>query len=795
MSRLQGDYGNLVHGVSNQPDERKFKGQCREQINCRSNLMKGLERRAGFVYVGDLLSDGVDLTGAKWVSQERGDGDAFITAYANDTPVIFDLNAITQTFAFDTQAVADYYTSDGGNDKSYGVSSVLDTTYITNRNVIPTGDDDVDEPTDLTAIFYVQFNTMGQGTQIEIDTATGANNDYNATVFDGFVSVTDGVPDPTQSIRTREYSGAYHAEAWASNRAGVTSFNNWARVIGSAKCTIVLGGDKLSLLDARSIFAVELLPPYAHDGDIVEIQEGAGEDANKGWFQAESNDGSTGVMAEVKWIEVSAPGSTGVLHANTMPHRINRDSAGDFTMVAIDWDERLVGYGDTNPYPSFITNEVPIEAIGLFQNRVFLAGGEIIHFSATEYYEDFWNSSAFYNTDSDPFEVYADTDELNIIKFAEQFDGDLIFFSRNGQFSLSGAETHTYKSSLIQSVSQYKSDLTGNPVLAGDNIYFATNYGNYAGVREYYTESITATKRARPVTDHVQDYIGGAISHMATSSNLDVLIALADDKTDAFLYEWRWQEQTKAQSSWGKWRLEHGFQFEWVGFIGSELFAVVSHEILGYQLWSMKWDDPIVLGLNFPVRLDGRFAVTGVTYDANTGMSSWTTSGFGYDADDLLFVEGPESEDPGFVVGYTKTAPHAYECEGDIAGVTLIAGLTYETSYSIPSPVMRDSEGVAMGWERLQLSQLALHFSSVGQVEFEIADDRDRVRTLNYNNRRMGNLDNRVSYVNIAESSWTIPVRKRSTSVDLRLFTSDITPFVLRGIEWFGEFKQKGKRV
>ena len=130
-------------------------------------------------------------------------------------------------------------------------------------------------------------------------------------------------------------------------------------------------------------------------------------------------------MSEVSWDETIAPGSSGVFDASTMPHRLVRGVGDVFVLEPIPWKDRQVGDKDSNPYPTFIQAGTPINNLGVFQNRLFSTSSETVLLSASDAFFDLWRESAFYNTDADPFERFADTKELNILQYAEEFDGDL----------------------------------------------------------------------------------------------------------------------------------------------------------------------------------------------------------------------------------------------------------------------------------------------------------------------------------------------------------------------------------
>lgn len=802
MSNLiQGDFGNLIHGVSQQPDERKLKGQVRGQKNCRSNVKRGPEKRAGFELVGELTNNDYGLLEhSKWLLQESGDGSAYLVGLGRFSPAVWDIEANRLPFTFGSGAEA-YYThalTDPQGDLTH--QSVLDTVFLSNRNFIPTGFDFADSEADLQDIIFMDFGTFQPGTKIQITISAGIG--YTYTVFDGYVTVnpSSGVPDAVQKLKTEEYNGSFHTAKWAVDENNkVTAFNNWVRIFNGGTTRIVKGGDVIKMVSVKEIKAIEKLPPYAHNGDIAQVREGTGEENNKGWFKAVALNGRNNEMTEVKWEETISPGSRGEMNANTMPHRIVRDAQDNFSMIANDWDLRKTGGPNSNPYPSFITNGVPITAIGLFQNRLFLTSGEGINLSTTDEFYNLWNESAFFLTDADPFEALADTDEINVLRYAQSFDGDLVFFSDNAQFIMSGEHNHTYADSFVQPASQYKSDLTADPVSAGDVLFFGINYGNYGGLREFYVADFNATRKARPITQHVDELIPGNIRVLTASKTIDVLACLASEgpQNVAYFYEYLRDDLEAVQQAWSEWELPDECDFEWIGFSGATLYAVVRVRLHNgtytYQLWKMKYDDPSSNhGINFPIRLDGRFETTAV-YDSLTDLSTITPP---YFKEDIVFVEGPESDDPGFEPhAFFDTGTGEYTVDGDISAMTLIGGMRFMSEIEFAMPTVKDHEGNTMAIDRLNMGRMYLHFTTVGEVGITISDGHGRSKELNYNNRRTNHLNNLPSYIPVDSSTWAFSVRKNMDGLSIKLYSDSVTPFTIRAVEWKGSRTQKGRRV
>lgn len=817
VDNVNGSFGNCIHGVSQQSDLLMFKGQAKEQINVRNNLTRGLEKRAAFRYKGTLMPDtanGGALANAKWFFQNNGDGKRFLIALDETRPAIFNVDSEmgeinAQPFTFEDGSQTYYQDSLTDPKTQFGKSTILDTTFLTNRNVVPEGDDANDNITDPTHVVYLRFKTFNPGVEIQITWGNGSYS-YSKTVFAGFVQVNvdssgNQTPSSSDTGRTKEYSGAFHAAAMGA-LTGATAYNYFVRLEGTyaENVKIVKGGDYIELIDNQDIESIATLPPFAETGDVCVVQEGKDEESNVTYFEASRKGGGSG-FGEVTWSEIAAPGSSGVLLRETMPHVLKRDTSDNFTLSQYSWRDRMVGDYNSNPYPSFVTEKSPIQDIGIFQNKLFLSAGEKIIASATDVYEDLWKESAAYVTDADPFEVFANTEDLNIIKFSSQLDGDLIVFSANGQFFMSGETVQTYATASLDAIGSYKSDLNASPVASGKSIFFATNYGNFAGLREFYTDAFTDNKRADSITDHVNAYIPGRISHIASSTNLDVLGVLNDSNPDTlWVYQWRYEKQEKQQSAWCKWQLcsqdeNEEFAFEWAQFLDSEFYAVVRHTVNGetnYELWVMDWDDPPgTHGLGFSVRLDGQFTIDAgdLVYDEIKDRTEVPTP---YQSLQFTMIDGADSSTPGFDnYAYRDEEDGKWYIKGEITN-SLIAGTLYRGYHQFPRPVPKGQDEQPMNLDRLQVSHINFTFSLVGEIEFIVGQEGvGEIGRESFNNRSVNRYNNLPSYIPYEGDEWFPAVRERAKELTIALESWSYVGFIMIAAEWRGKYIGRTKRI
>ena len=82
MSTITQRIPNLLLGISQQPDNRKFPGQLRDSVNAFPDYALGLLKRPGGQYVTELYNAS---TSGKWFSILRDAQEKYVAQYDNNT--------------------------------------------------------------------------------------------------------------------------------------------------------------------------------------------------------------------------------------------------------------------------------------------------------------------------------------------------------------------------------------------------------------------------------------------------------------------------------------------------------------------------------------------------------------------------------------------------------------------------------------------------------------------------------------------------------------------------------------
>lgn len=796
MAYVTTSYGRPIQGVSQQPDRIRLEGQCTLQENFIPDVVKGLTKRPATYFVGKIADKAVSSM-AKFHSYDRGDESYFMFIEPQSTSIsVFNAKGEQQVVNGDVA-----YISCAEPSKQLDMRTIGDFTFITNKTVPVKMTSDKSPEQSTTGIVYCQYASYGKEYKVMAGDSTLAT----------FKTPDGSDPSHIYEVATdnvaRKLYQQIHGDPAASPPTPANPDYDAEIHNNVIYITKRDGGDfKLSTSDSQkgedliaakgSVKSVNQLPPIAPDGFVLRITGEGKSTKDDYWLKAVvSND------SKVRWVETVQPGILIAFDADTMPHVLVRESisggVATFTLKKADWDTRQVGGEDSNPLPSFIdeANPTPIQATGVFQNRLFFLSGEAWVASRSNLFFNFWRESTQAEVDTDPIDGYADTDRVNNLYQYQILNGSLAIFADQAQFIIDGSKPVTKANLTLQQVTAYPNNVHVQPQAGGENIFFAYDASGYTGIRELFTDNYTDTKKAYPITDYVSKYLSGQCIQLLASANFNSMMVRTDASlSEVYVYDWLWQAEQKVQSAWHKWILDGDVLF--LFYLEDRMYAVYSKDGKTYIDYLHMVNDPADTGLDYSIKLDHKLTVTAV-YD--NSRKTYTMQ-LPFVRDDVVFTVGTG--------GYSTLSGSAFvatnlgggkwettERISDQSNLSVVCGIKYKSRYIPTQPVVKDMRDRVIGLDSIIMSNMYVHYELTGFLEMLVKPKQGQLREYRFFGRWMGSANNLVGSPKLENGTYRAPIRQRAEDLQITIQSDSHYPLTVRDIEIDGTFHQRGQRI
>ena len=797
MAYVTTSYGRPIQGVSQQPDRIRLEGQCTLQENYIPDVVKGLTKRPSTYLVGKIADHSISSF-SKFHAYDRGDESYFMCVEPmTNTVKVFNSEGEPQV----VDGTVPYIESMEPW-KQLDMRTIGDFTFITNKTVPVRMSNEKSPAQSTMGIVYCQYATYGKTYKIMADgevIATYTTKD-GADSSDIKDVATDNIAlqlykqihgDPAATPTPIPANPSYEAELH-DNVIYITKRNG-----GDFKLTTSDSQKGEDLIAAKgSVKSVNQLPPIAPDGFVLRITGEGKSTKDDYWLRADVTNDS-----KIRWVETVQPNILISFDATTMPHVLIRESitggVATFTLKPADWDKRQVGGEDSNPIPSFIDedNPLPIQATGVFQNRLFFLSGEAWIASRSNLFFNFWRESTQAEVDTDPLDGYADTDRVNNLYQYQILNGSLAIFADQAQFIIDGSKPVTKSNLTLQQVTAYPNNIYAQPQAGGENIFFAYDASGFTGIRELFTDNYTDTKKAYPITDYVSKYIDGKCIQLLASSNFNSMMVRTDAKpSEVYVYDWLWQAEQKVQSAWHKWIFDGNVLF--LFYQDDYLYIVYSKGNNTYVDYLHMVNDPSDYGIDYSIKLDHKVAVTAV-YDRQLKTYSIQLP---YDRSDVVLTVGQGGYETmigsAFVASYGGNGSWTTsERISDEKDLTVVCGIKYKSRYIPTQPVVKDVRDRVIGLDSIIMSNMYVHYELTGFLEMVVKPKQGQAREYRFFGRWMGSANNLVGSPILENGSYRAPIRQRAEDLQITIQSDSHYPLTIRDIEIDGTFHQRGQRI
>lgn len=780
--KVDGALKSLLQGVSQQPLRDRLTGQCSLQENMRSDPIKGLSRR-GATELIELLFTSSAHRG--WHDFETKAGVPHLAMFHDTTVKVCDLNGVFKTVTVDADAQA--YLTGSTPLKAHTTGN---NTYVVNRERTVTMDND-------SAPYYNQGT--GVFTAGIVQVLGGMYARTYTIAIDGVTVSTYLTPDGSDPLHAPFVQTHNIAQALFTSLVEPPGFTSYLKddlifIQNDNDTPFNLtvkdneGNTNIKAL-TNTVARVEDLPKYAPHLYTVRVAEKA-DPLLDTWFKFIITGTETSPVPsftyfgnEGYWQECVAPNTKLTLTNSTMPHVLVHDPVTDtFRFRRETWAKRAAGTTTSNPDPSFVNNK--INAVGEFQSRLLFLSGDKLVGSRIDKMTDFWFGSVTAQVDTDPIDIGSKSD-ASILMDMVQHNKDLAIFSDTAQFIVSGRSKLTPANAAMTLTTAFEADLTAVPVSNGKDICFATKFGRFVGIREFFALGSSDKNDSREITQHVQSYIPGTATRLTASANYGTLLVHTGESNVVSMYQYIWQGEDKIQSAWSK--LIFNIPVVW-SFFSGEVVYIIYRTGDTYYLARMSLDVQASIGIDYHVHTDMQFDVPNVNTQFILPYAFLANQ-------DLILVQGAGCPNPGLVVPIESIVGNVVTMKYDMLGGDVIAGVRTKARFVPTNPMVKDQDGVKIGTGDLTINQWLITVQDTGFITGKALTKWGDGEPVDFNARIVGDIDNVVGEQPLIDYTWHMPFGYNADLAEIELSNDTHLPTNILDIEWEGQYNKRGKRI
>ena len=786
---------NLISGVSQQPWNVRLPTQAEEQVNCQSSVTDFLKRRPATRHLARIR----DITAANGIACHhinRDDTEQYIVMADATGIYIFDLEGNAKTVSITGTGAAGYLAAAATTpNRDLRFLTINDYTFVLNRRVTVKPLPDLSPKRPPEAIVFIKQASYNTTYSINLNGTA-----YSTTTEDG-VAPAD---QPADKLSSLDICNAL-AQQLPKETFSVQTSNStiWIRRHDGGDFTVKVQDSRsnthMSVCKGK-VQRFSDLPTVAPRGFITEIVGDASSSFDNYFCVFEPSDAGD-AFGSGTWKETVKPGIPCKLDPATLPHALIRQADGTFTFGPLKWGERSCGDETSAPFPSFVGRT--LNGLFFYRNRLSFLSGENVVMSEVGEFFNFFLTTVTTLVDSDVVDVAASHTKSSILHHAVTFSGGLLLFSDQSQFVLEHDTVLSNATVSVKPVTEFEASMRAAPVSSGKTVFFATDKGEWGGVREYITLPDNSDQNdASDITAHVPRYVRGGISRLECSTNEDMLLVLSDQKrTSLWLYKYFWNGSEKIQSAWSRWDM---------------CGEVLSAAILNTGIYLiMQYGDGIYLekmditpgykdeGETFEYCLDRKITERDVTLGAYDAINKTTAITLPYDIPAgytpvvVTRTGGPDA--PGNLLRRVDvTGPRTLTVEGpDAHGKKLFIGIPYTSSYTFSTFAIRegDNKGNVVTTGRLQLRRLTLNCSNTGFLHMHVTPKFRPTSTYTFTGRELGHGTNIIGAIPLYTGTISFPILSLNTQAEVKAESDSFLPFALVNASWEGFYNTRNARV
>ena len=495
------------------------------------------------------------------------------------------------------------------------------------------------------------------------------------------------------------------------------------------------------------------------------------------------------------WNETVKPGVSQGLDNSTMPHKLVRTSANNFTFSAITYDNRTVGDDTTNPSPGFIGKKL---TYGFFaNNRLGFLAGDTVTLSQPARGENFFNyfvNSAQVQTEADPIDLKCVSLRPVALTAAVPVSQGVVLFSQQQQFMLfSDTGILSPSQAVIKSISNYEVDPIVPPTENGTNITFINKTTDYCRVFGMQTQGQGASPLFVDLGKTVTQYIPQSVSAMFSDTQNSFIGLYGQTSNKIYFYRSYGEGEQTLMRAWYSWEMPGNVQF--FATDTDSMIAVVKGDqqmtLLTSQLNALPTSTTTVSG---NPSFDFMVAPTSKTYDVATKTTKLFVPFELISNLTPICVQDATtgSTQSGLFLTPTTSSTggnHFILTGKDYSSLNWKVG--YKLNFSVELPRVYYRSGDFVDYTAyLTVARMLFSVGLSGEVEFKVTANKEAEKTT------AGIIFNTgyspLDQVPIEDRNlFTVPINQRNTSYSLKVFSD--TPYIvsLNSAMWEGNYATK----
>lgn len=790
--RFKKGVANLIQGVSEQSDFLRDDSQVTGMNNFIPDAAEGLTKRLGTRYLGTLPADIPENSKVHLI--DRDEFEKYLLVITPSKVRVFDTTGTERTVTNST----DPYIQTANPERDLAILTVADHTWIVNKTRETATEKLPQQYWDqsqgmvfvkqggysITYKIFLKVEGAAWAEAREFKTTTG----YKEST----TSPPELDPEALEKITTTYIAGELN-KSWTATpeleyyhvvHGNLIHIERRDGKPFSIRTEDGLGDAGIRPLKV-STTSVTDLPAEGIEGFRIKITGAVSTDSDDyyvAYTHRNKDKADPQVNTSGAWLECEGFGQREKPLASTMPHILESNADGTFTLRAIDWKERNAGDSESNPQPSFTDNR--INDVFFYSNRLCFLTDETVIFSRANDYHNFYRRSVRSLLPDDVIDIQPDTDRITFFHSASTFQGNLYLISSHIQFKLTNTGALTPSNIQIRPMSYFHIPPDVSAVSSGKLMFIPEMRMGYSGIREFYLDTINEMEDSTDATSHVPSYIEGRIDQLAISIGKDTLLVRTDKDnkahTELYMHRFLWRGNEKLQAAWSKVTFNAPVKY-FINFDNKFLLVLKRNGLLVVEEWSpavSSFDLQDRLLHNLPARLDSLEYVP-----KGDWIKQWTAN---HKAPLIAFtLQGDiiETQKDGW--------DQLINLQTEKALQDFIIGYGYTAAVTLTKLRLKDKQGKPILDTRMQIHKLFAQVIESGALYCHVTAEGKAVQKLNANAYRMGSANLKTNTYHTRTEVLGLPIHSQGQKTTITLSSPDTLPLKLDALEWSGTARKQ----